>query len=110
MYSENRPQMIRDLDEQKMQLAFHDTENTQTLDGSASAAASTVIDATGLTVVRLVPQASGEAWYKRGATPTAATDDGTYFNNEIHVPLDAGEKVSVIGAKVNLTILKRDQS
>jgi len=104
------PQMIRDLDTETMQMSFHDTENTQTLDGSSTAAASTVISANELTVVRLIPQAFGEAWYKRGASPTAATDDGVYFNNEIYVPLDKGEKVSIIGAKVNLTILKKDQS
>ena len=108
--SDQSPQMPLDENDKSLQVSFHDTEGTQTLDGSSAHAESTVIHATELSVIRLVPHEFGSAWYKRGADPVAATDDGVYFNGELTFPVDAGDKVSVVGAKVNLSVLKREQS
>ena len=106
---------IMPLDEnnEPMQISYEDSLRCQVLDAASSAEDSTVISTTQATVVRLYPLAGGEAWYQRGTAtvnPTAAVDDGVPFNTEHHVVLQANEYVSVIGAKVILTVLRRDQA
>ena len=102
--------LLRDRREDAMQVAFLDTERVQTLDGISSAVQSTVISATEANVVRLIPlSGAGGGFFKRGADPTAADNDGVYFDGETYTVIAAGEKVSIFGTSVNLCVVRREQ-
>lgn len=85
-------------------VSFWDTANAQLIDGTSVHAESAVISATINKVVRLAAT-TADVWIKIGTAPVAVDQQGTWLGQsaEKEIAILAGDKISVIGGKLNIT-------
>lgn len=82
----------------------YDTDSYQVLDGTASGVLSTALDADQLYRVKAF---SADCWVKIGAAPSAVTEEGMLMTtyDEISLVASDGDKIAVIGGKLNIVPL-----
>jgi hypothetical protein len=82
------------------------TTGSQTLDGSAASASSTVFDSKHHRVIRVA--CVDDTWLKVGTAPTAVLEEGAFFpgGSVEYVNVHKNEKIAVIGGIVSVTKTK----
>lgn len=98
-----KPGMRKDANGESMQLlGFHDSE---TIDGTSASAQSSVIDADDFSLVRIYGHS--KIWVAVSSDPTAVAEGAGCFpiaeDGEAFIPVEAGEKVAVIGGKATIS-------
>ncbi len=99
----NRTDLPTDLSGAPIQVGFIAKTGAETLDGSSSAATQSTVYSSD-TVIRMSSVAFADCYVAIGPTPTAVAEaaDTILVNGTEYMVIGAGDKLSVIGGKLNV--------